>query len=119
MIGLNKGESVQSTGRILFSGRRGELYAYSLEAQSYRTSCLMFLVSLLCAWNTVYLGQAREYMGTIGEPTDDEYWQHVSPARWKHINLIGYFRFDFSETYPLDHLRPIRLQPDLPNDDMD
>jgi len=119
LIGLNKGESVQGTARVLFSSRRGELYAYTLEAQAYRTSCLMLLVSLLCSWNTVYLGQAREYMATIGEPTDDEYWRHVSPARWKHINLIGYFNFDFTDLYPLNRLRPIRLQPELPDDEMD
>ena len=119
MIGLNKGESVQSTARTLFSSRRGELYAQTLEAQSIRTNCLMFLVSILCAWNTVYLGQTRQYMGTIGEPVDDEFWRHVSPARSQHVNLIGYFDFDFINLYPLGHLRPIRLKTDLSDDDTD
>ena len=77
----------------------------------------MFLVTLMCSWNTVYLHQIRNYFHEIGEPTDDLLWQHISPARWKHFNMIGHYLFDLNQIYPLNHLRPLRFNASLQEDD--
>jgi hypothetical protein len=79
------------------------------EEQFHRTSSLMFLVTLMCAWNTVYLQPIRDYFGTIGEVTEDDLWQHVSPARWKHFNMLGHYTFDLGQAHSLDNLRELSL----------
>jgi len=67
-----------------------------------------------------YIYQIRAYFHELGEWTDDALWQHISPARWKHFNMIGHYLFDLNHAHPLPSLRPLRFNaPPLEDDDMD
>ncbi len=114
---LNKGEGVHSMARATFVGQRGELRTAAFEEQFHRTSCLMLLVTLMCAWNTVYLDVIRDYFRQIGEETSDQLWQHVSSTRWKHFNMIGHFAFDLKQAHSLGNLRELRFNASEEDDD--
>jgi TnpA family transposase len=114
--GLNKGESVFRLARAVAIGQQGELRERELYDQMNRASCLMLLVAMIGAWNTVYLDQAVTFLAEQGNPVPVEYLPHLSPLRWKHINFLGKYEFDLNQAYSLNHLRPLR-QPSRKNQD--
>jgi hypothetical protein len=73
-----------------------------------RASCLMLLVAMIGAWNTVYLDRSVNFLREKGDPPPDEYLAHISPLRWKHINFLGKYEFDLNQAYSLENLRPLR-----------
>lgn len=75
---------------------------------SWRHSCLMLLVGMIAAWNTVYLDQIAVSLQEHGTPVPTEYLQHISPLSWRHINFLGRYEFDLDLPYSLDNLRPLR-----------
>lgn len=52
---LNKGESINSIGRLIFFGKHGRLNESSLESQLEKVSCLNILLGSLIVWNSRYL----------------------------------------------------------------
>jgi TnpA family transposase len=106
--GLNKGETVFRLARALAIGQQGELRERDLYNQMNRASCLMLMVAMIGAWNTVYLDRAVHFLREKGDPPPDEYLAHISPLRWKHINFLGRYEFDLNQAYSLDNLRPLR-----------
>ena len=111
--GLNKGETIHSPARALTSiGQGRELSEREVLAQMNRASCLMFLVSAIGAWNTVYLDKTVSTLRHNEVDIPDKYLRHVSPLKWEHINRLGIYDFDLTQTFPLDALRPI----DIPKD---
>jgi hypothetical protein len=73
-----------------------------------RASSTMLLVSLLSAWNTVYLDKVVTALRANGAQIPDEYLTHVSPLGWQHVNLLGRYEFNLEQAYPLNALRPLR-----------
>jgi len=108
-LGLNKGESVHALGRALFTTGQGEeLSERDVDAQMNRASSLMLLVSAISAWNTIYLDKVMKTLRAEGEEVPEEILPHISPLGWEHINFLGKYDFDFSQSYSLDRLRPLR-----------
>jgi TnpA family transposase len=107
--GLNKGESVHRLARAVASiGQEGEMRERELYDQMNRASCLMFLVGLIAAWNTVYLDRAVSSLRQHDTPVPDDMLPHISPLRWRHINFLGRYEFDLDQGFSLDNLRPLR-----------
>lgn len=106
--GLNKGEAIHALERALSIGHSGEMPEREVDDQLNRTSCLMFLVSAISAWNTVYLDQVVSILAQEGVTVPPEYLAHIAPLSWRHINLLGKYDFDLSPAYGLDKLRPLR-----------
>jgi TnpA family transposase len=106
--GLNKGETIFRLARALAVGQQGELRERELYDQMNRASCLMLLVSMVGAWNTVYLDRAVAFLQEQGHPVPEEYLPHISPLRWQHINFLGKYEFDLNQAYSLENLRPLR-----------
>jgi TnpA family transposase len=109
--GLNKGESVYRLARAVAIGQEGEMRERELYDQMNRASCLMLLVGMIAAWNTVYLDRIVVALEKQGAPVPVEYLQHISPLSWQHINFLGRYEFDLDRTYSLDNLRPLRKMP--------
>ena len=86
--------------------RERELYD-----QMNRASCLMLLVGMIAAWNTVYLDRTVASLEAQSMPVPPEYLQHISPLGWRHINFLGRYEFDLDQAYSLDNLRPLRKLP--------
>ncbi len=110
-VALNKGETLHSLARYLFFGQLGEMHERDFIRQYRRISCLMLLISAIAAWNTVYLQHTVTTLRQRGIDIPDEHLQHISPLRVRHINLLGEYRFQDSDAYSLDQLRPLRLFP--------
>lgn len=109
LIGLNKGEALHALARQLFSGKHGELWDRAFEDQMHRASCLHLIMAAIAAWNAVYLSQAVEELKKRGETVPEEYFPHITPLGWEHINLIGQYSFTHQSARSLDNLRPLRL----------
>lgn len=65
----------------------------------------------MCAWNTVYLHEIQSCFARTGAIINEELWQHVSLARWKHIKMLDHYTFDVGLAHSLDNLRPPQLNP--------
>lgn len=89
-------------------GQDGEMRERELYDQMNRSSCLMLLVGMIAAWNTVYLERTVSALQEQGTPVPAEYLQHISLLRWRHINFLGRYEFDLDQTYSLENLRPLR-----------
>lgn len=106
--GLNKGELVNSAGRALFIGQRGEFRDRAFQDQVHRASCLNLLIAAIAAWTTAYLGDAIAAVRAAGVDIPKEYLAHISPIAWEHVHLLGWHPFDPSVARSLDERRPLR-----------
>jgi TnpA family transposase len=106
--GLNKGEALHALEDALRMGNTGDMREREVDAQLNRASCLMFLVSAISAWNTVYLNRIVSFLAQQGISVPAEYLPHIAPLGWNHINFLGRYEFDLSQSYSLDRLHPLR-----------
>lgn len=106
--GLNKGEAIWSAARAMTKNQDGDMPERELNAQMNRASSTMLLVSMLSAWNTVYLDKVVTTLRAKGAQIPDDYLAHVSPLGWQHVNLLGRYEFNLEQAYPLNALRPLR-----------
>ncbi len=106
--GLNKGEAIHALEQALRIGQAGEMRERDVDAQRNRASCLMFLISAISAWNTVYLDKVVSALDKQGITVPAEYLPHIAPLGWNHINFLGKYEFDLSQSYSLNRLRPFR-----------
>jgi len=106
--GLNKGELVNSAGRALFIGQRGEFRDRAFQDQVHRAGCLNLLIAAMAAWTTAYLGDAVAAMQAEGVDIPAGYLTHISPIAWEHVHLLGQYSFDPSAARSLDERRPLR-----------
>ncbi len=106
--GLNQGEAIHSLQRALSIGQAGEMHERRLIDQQNRARCLTFLVSVISAWNTIYLDKVVSTLAAEGMTVPEEYLRHISPIGWHHINFLGKYEFDLSSPYSLNNLRPLR-----------
>lgn len=108
MKGLNIGEAIWGAARAIAIGRDGEMHDREFDAQMNRASSTMLLVSMLSAWNTVYLDKVVTALRANGELLADEHLSHISPLGWQHVNLLGRYEVNPASAYPLHQLRPLR-----------
>lgn len=108
MIGLNKGENVNAVEKVLFFRRKGAFWDRKFEDQCNRASCLGLLVSVLGAWNSVYLPRAIEEYVCRGHELLPEVRPHIGLLGHDHISLVGNYPFESAQKYSLDRLLTLR-----------
>lgn len=91
---LNKGESRNALGRVLFFNRLGEIRDRCYENQRYQASGLNLLTAAIILWNTVYLAKALDELRGQGVVIDETLLPHVAPLGWEHINLTGDYAWE-------------------------
>jgi TnpA family transposase len=106
--GLNDGEAVNSAGRAIFVGQRGEFRDRAYQDQVHRASCLHLLIAAIGAWTTPYLTDAIAALRAEGEDVPDELVAHLSPIAWEPVNFLGQFTFDPGTARLLEDRRPLR-----------
>ncbi|WP_113576326.1 Tn3 family transposase [Staphylococcus aureus] len=106
--GLNKGEAMNGLARAIFFGKQGELRERTIQHQLQRASALNIIINAISVWNTLHLTKAVEYQKGLGNFNVD-LLHHMSPLGWKHINLLGEYRFNSEKMVALDSLRPLKL----------
>ncbi len=62
----------------------------------------------MIAWNTVYMTAVLEQLQQEGYPVNESDLEHLSPARYEHINPYGKYRFNLEEELNRTTLRPLR-----------
>ena len=79
------------------------------EDQADQASCLTLLADTVIAWTTVYMTAVLEQLQREGDPLNEGDLEHLSPARYEHINPYGKYRFNMEEELNRTTLRPLRL----------
>jgi len=106
LLGLNKGETLNSMARAIAFGQQGRFPDRGYEAQLNRATALSLVINAIIVWNTRYLGKAATELDQEGRAVPDDAWAHLSPMLWEHIHLVGTYRFD--EPVITGELRPLR-----------
>jgi hypothetical protein len=65
-------------------------------------------VNAIVTWNTVYMQAAIGQLRREGVCVSDADVAHLSPARYRHINPYGKYRFDIDADSDPSMLRPLR-----------
>jgi TnpA family transposase len=102
LIGLNKGESLNSLSRKVFFGSLGEMRERTYEEQLNTASSLNLLLAAIVVWNTVHLQACVRKLRADGEQVNDGDLRYLSPLLRHHIGIYGQYNFDFRrfETVP-------------------
>lgn len=92
---LNKGEAINSVGRLMFFRKNGRLNENTIDKQLEKASCLNILLSSLIIWNSRYL--EKIYRLVCEEKWfDEEEFKRVSPLGTEHVNFLGKYVFEES-----------------------
>lgn len=106
---LNKGEAINSVGRLMFFGKNGRLNENTIDKQLKKASCLNILLSSLIIWNSRYL--EKIYRLVCEEKWfDEEEFKRVSPLGTEHVNFLGKYVFEESVIETKDGLREIKIK---------
>jgi len=95
LIGLNKGESLNSLSRKVFFGSLGEIRERTYEEQLNTASSLNLLLAAIVVWNTLHLQACVRKLRSDGERVNDEDLRYLSPLLRHHIGIYGQYNFDF------------------------
>lgn len=106
---LNKGESINSVGRILHFGKNGRINEATIEDQLEKASSLNILLGVLVAWNSRYLEKVYKTVKSE-EWFDEEQFKRVSPLGSSHVNLLGKYVFEEEKIISEDGLRPLKIR---------
>ncbi len=91
---LNRGESVNSLKRAIYSGRVAGHQAKRADEMQAVADALSLLANIVMAWNTAQMQGVLDRWGQgRGRVVPPELIGHVAPTRTEGINLRGVFRF--------------------------
>lgn len=107
-VQLNKGEQLHALRSWLWFGGDGHLRRKQEEAQQETAGCLNVLTNLVVVWNTVYSQEILKSHSAAGHEVDENDFEHLSPARYGHINRLGRYTFLAAEQFTANGLRPLR-----------
>jgi TnpA family transposase len=105
---LNKGEQLHALRAWLWFGGDGHLRKKQEDAQQETAGCLNVLTNLVVVWNTVYTQEVLKKHQADGHMVDENDFEHLSPARFAHINRLGRYTFQKVEQFEDNGLRPLR-----------
>jgi TnpA family transposase len=105
---LNKGEQLHALRSWLWFGGDGHLRRKQEEAQQETAGCLTVLTNLVVVWNTVYSQEVLKSHQATGHTVNEEDFEHLSPARFAHINRLGRYTFQAADQFTTTGLRPLR-----------
>jgi hypothetical protein len=88
-------------------GKRGELHQNYREGQEDQLGALGLIVNAIVIWNTRYMESALEVIRDRGNILEYEDIPRLSPLGYEHINIVGKYSFNLSETVANGKLRPL------------
>lgn len=94
LLGLNKGEALNSLARKLFFGGQGEFRDRTYEDQLNAASSLNLLLASIVVWNTVHLQACLRRLRADGRPIDNAELRFLSPLMRRHLGVYGQYNFD-------------------------
>ncbi len=105
---LNRGEGRHSLARVVFHGKRGELYQRYREGQEDQLGALGLVVNIIVLWNTIYIDAILSQLRQEGFQVNDEDAARLSPLTYEHINMLGRYSFAMPDSVIRGELRPLR-----------
>lgn len=105
---LNRSEGRHSLARVVFHGKRGELYQRYKEGQEDQLGALGLVVNIIVLWNTIYMDAILEQLRQEGYQLNDEDIARLSPLTHEHINMLGRYSFAIPDSVSKGGLRPLR-----------
>lgn len=105
---LNKGELLHALRTWLWFGGDGVIRRKQEEDQQEVVGSLNLLTNMVVLWNTVYQQKIIERLRKQGKSPTEEDIQHLSPARFEHINRLGRYTFKPTDELQNGKLRPLR-----------
>ena len=106
---LNKGESINSVGRILHFGKNGRINEATIEDQLEKASSLNILLGVLVAWNSRSLEKVYKTVKSEDWFEEDQF-KRVSPLGSGHVNFLGKYVFEKEKIISEDGLRPLKIK---------
>lgn len=104
---LNRGEGRHSLARVVFHGKRGELYQRYREGQEDQLGALGLVVNIIALWNTIYIDAILARLRQEGFQIKDEDVERLSPLIYEHINMFGRYSFVVPESVMRGELRQL------------
>lgn len=108
LVQLNLGEGRHTLARVIFHGKRGELYQRYREGQEDQLSALGLVVNVVVLWNTIYMDAVLTQLRKEGHSVLDEDVARLSPFGHEHINMLGHYSFAVHDSVARGELRPLR-----------
>lgn len=105
---LNRGEARHSLARVIFHGKRGEIYQKYREGQEDQLSALGLVVNIIVLWNTIYTDAVLNQLRKEDYPVKNEDVARLSPLIYDHINMLGRYSFAIPDSVVRGELRPLR-----------
>lgn len=105
---LNRGEGRHSLARVVFHGKRGELYQRYKEGQEDQLGALGLVVNIIVLWNTIYMDAILNQLRQEGLQINEEDAARLSPLIYEHINMLGRYSFAMPDSVIRGELRPLR-----------
>lgn len=94
---LNKGECLHNLRQFILFAREGKIFKRTHEKQIHQAKSLNLVTNAVVLWNTVYMGRVIEQLQREGIKIDLADLEHISPARFDHINPYGKFKFEVNK----------------------
>ncbi|MGH9759342.1 MAG: Tn3 family transposase, partial [Blastocatellia bacterium] len=94
LLGLNKGESLNSLARKVAYGGKGELRDRTYEDQLNAASSLNLLLAAIVVWNAVHIQACLKRLRSDGMEIDESHIRYLSPLMKRHLNIYGQYAFD-------------------------
>ncbi|MEI6628301.1 MAG: Tn3 family transposase, partial [Alphaproteobacteria bacterium] len=110
LIQLNRGEGRHKLARVVFHGKRGEIYRKYREGQEDQLSALGLVVNAIVLWNTYYLQEAICFLKGTGIEVKDEDLARLSPLLHRHINMLGRYHFELPPELLQGQMRSLRFE---------
>ncbi len=108
---LNKGESLHALRQFLLFARQARLHHPFPDDLTNQAACLTLLTNAVVSWNTVYI---KKCLDSLAPQPPADLLSHpdapyLSPARFRHINPYGKFRFDLPSQSQHLGFRPLNI----------
>ena len=104
---LNRGESRHGVARIIFHGQRGEIRKRYREGQEDQLGALGLVLNAVVLWNTLYMNKAIDYLSSQNLELKADDIARLSPLLHEHINVLGRYSFNLTESVEKGELRPL------------
>jgi TnpA family transposase len=106
---LDKGETVNALRDHLCYGNKGQIRKHGSSEQLDQGLCISLVMNCIIIWNTVYMSRVLAGLRREGIAFSEEDLSHLSPCRYRHINVYGKYSFDLEVVKQFDGYRPLRM----------
>lgn len=95
---LNRGEAYHRLKRAVFHENEGKFRVKTELEQNIWNECARFLTNCIIFYNAYILSALLTQAEKAGRTEEAEIIKHISPVAWRHVNFLGRFVFQRSQS---------------------